>query len=138
MPAAPSGSSTVIAASGPYEEDPSPSKPIAGTPSKALILRSTYSSFASRRPRTSLSNDILTPGASTCKTSEKVVVFLTLCRTRSAPGRFDELSRFRLLVHSRLATGASEARERQAEAALRLDRSETGGDDPGFARRALA
>src|SRR5947209_18339324 len=44
----------VRAASGPYAEEPRPSRPIAGTPSKAPILRSLNSRFASRRPSTSL------------------------------------------------------------------------------------
>src|SRR5689334_4275244 len=74
--------STVIAASGPYEEDPRPSNPIAGTPSKEPILRSSYSSFASRRPRISLSNDILDPRTSTLQTDWEVGMFQTLDREK--------------------------------------------------------
>src|SRR5438270_7596213 len=49
-PSAPRGIKIVSAASGPYAEDPRPSKPIAGTPSSAVILRALPSRFASLRP----------------------------------------------------------------------------------------
>src|SRR5579871_6309409 len=78
---------TVIAASDPYEEDASKSKPIAGTPSNALILRSTYSSFANRRPSKRFSNDILSPGLPRDGTSEPVITFRLVRRPWAAPSK---------------------------------------------------
>src|SRR5215212_3599836 len=49
---------TESAASGPYADGPSPSRPIAGTPSKLRILRSLDSVFARRRPSTKRSTDM--------------------------------------------------------------------------------
>ena len=66
------------------EEEPSPSRPIAGTPSNALILRSTYSSFANRRPSKSFSSDILFPALSRIGTSEAIITFRLVRRPWAA------------------------------------------------------
>src|SRR5579883_1731407 len=52
LPGAPSGMRMASAASGPYEDDASASRPISGTPSNARILRPPDSRLARDRPKT--------------------------------------------------------------------------------------